>query len=175
MKEAEEWLFVGENPQSGRGRWSDWTQSTVSLWSSSALSPAPLLREIWTSDFQSMQKNHSLTAAAFDLARMHECTEASPCGSLTVIKQRSRAGTGRVKRAGSESPFLLRSSERNRRSGASRGGGAWPLNCRKLSLWKQDRRHALNSRGGNIIHILNGSDKNHCGGSTNQTPLLRSK
>lgn len=57
-----------------------------------------------------------------------------PCSSLTSMTQRSREGRGRVRRAGSESTFRLRSSERNMRTDASRGGGAWPLNCRKLSL-----------------------------------------
>lgn len=57
-----------------------------------------------------------------------------PCSSLTSMMQRSREGRGRVRRAGSESTFRLRSSERNMRTDASRGGGAWPLNCRKLSL-----------------------------------------
>lgn len=48
----------------------------------------------------------------------------SPCGSLTIIKQRSSEGRGRVSRVGSESLFRLRSSERNTRTDASLGGGA---------------------------------------------------
>lgn len=48
----------------------------------------------------------------------------SPCGSLTITRQRSREGRGRARRVGSESLFRLRSSERNVRTDASLGGGA---------------------------------------------------
>lgn len=48
----------------------------------------------------------------------------SPCGSLTIIMQRSSEGRGRVSRVGSESLFRLRISKRNMRTGASLGGGA---------------------------------------------------
>lgn len=50
--------------------------------------------------------------------------EISPCGWLTIITQRSNEGRGRASRAGSESLFRLRSSERNMRTDASLGGGA---------------------------------------------------
>lgn len=84
-----------------------------------------------------------------------------PCGSLTSITHRSRYGRARVRRAGSESLFRLRSSSKNVRTEARRGGGAWPLNCRKLSLWNtyicqtvyDIHVHARRLGGGHYIHL----------------------
>lgn len=61
--------------------------------------------------------------------------------------QRSREGRGTVSREGSESPFRLRSSNRNIRTDARRGGGAWPLNCRKFSLQTQAEVFLVTLRG----------------------------
>lgn len=63
--------------------------------------------------------------------------KALPCGSLTSISKRSTKGRGIMSKEGSRSLFLFKSSKRKERTAASRGGGATPLNWRKLSLQRR--------------------------------------
>ena len=80
------------------------------------------------------------------------CVFFSPWGSLTSITQRSREGRGTVSSRGSVSAFRLRSSNRKARTEVRRGGGAFPLNCRKLSLWStRVRAHSHPVQKGNIL------------------------